>query len=100
MKTVVNKATNIKMQDESGKTEFMDYKKLIQICINNPPKNGWTTDEMRKRIKIEDKLENVEVGGSVELEDAEFEKLLQCIMIPWQFMHKDVIGFEDYLKSL
>ena len=44
MKTVVNKATNIKMQDESGKTEFMDYKKLIQICINNPPKNGWTTD--------------------------------------------------------
>lgn len=99
MKTITNKSTEITIADESGKTNFMTYADLIKICLNNPPKNGWTTDEMRKRIKIEDKLEDLKAEDDISLEDAEFDKVVECSKVPWQFKHKDIIAFEDTLLS-
>ncbi len=99
MRTIVNKSTEITMADESGEAIFMTYADLIKICLNNPPKNGWTTDEMRKRIKIEDKLEDLKAEGDISLEDAEFDKVVECSKVPWQFKHKDIIAFEDSLLS-
>jgi hypothetical protein len=87
------------MADESGETTFMTYADLIKICLNNPPKNGWTTDEMRKRIKIEDKLEDLKAEDDISLEDAEFDKVVECSKVPWQFKHKDIIAFEDRCSS-
>ena len=99
MKTITNKSTEITMANQSGETTFMTYADLIKICLNNPPKNGWTTDEMRKRIKIEDKLEDLKAEDDISLEDAEFDKVLECSKVPWQFKHKDIIAFEDTLLS-
>ncbi len=99
MKTIINKKTKIVIADESGEQVPMLYTDLIGICLNNPPQGGWKTDEMRKRIKIEDKLEGVKEDGEIKLEDAEWEKVVECSKIPWQFKHKDIIAFEDALLS-
>ena len=99
MKTIINKKTKIVMANESGEQVPMLYTDLIAICLNNPPQGGWKTDEMRKRIKIEDKLEGVKEDGEIKLEDAEWEKVVECSKMPWQFKHKDIIAFEDALLS-
>jgi hypothetical protein len=98
MKILVNKPTIIKAKFED-KVDTMTYSDLIKILMNVPPKNGWTTSEMRSRMKIEDKIEDVELNKEMQFEDAEYDKLVQCLNISWDFKHKDIIEFEDYILS-
>ena len=96
-----NKSTEITMaMDAEGKDlRILDYADLVVMLLNNPPKQGWTTSEMRLRIKIEDKLENTETDSTVEFEEKEVQKIIECLNMPWSFKHKAIIEFEDYLLS-
>lgn len=100
MKTFINTKTEITKLNEEGTKVNLGFADLASMVLNSAPQGGWTTDEMRKRIKVMDKMDKVELGQSIELEDAEFEKILECSNIKWKFMHKDVIAFEDYLLKL
>ena len=100
MKTFINKETEITVTNEKGDKTFMSYADLAKMSLNAPPQGGWTTDEMRSRIKITDKLEGIEAGIEVQLEDAEFKKVLEASKIKWKFMHKDIVAYEDHLLTL
>lgn len=100
MKTFINTKTGITKTDDRGNKVNIGFAGIANMALNSPPQGGWSTDEMRKRIKVMDKLENAEIGDSIELEDAEFEKILECSQIKWKFFHKDIIAFEDYLLKL
>ena len=100
MKTFKNQQTKITAPIAGTKELItMTYVHLSQLILNIPPQGGWTKDEMKVRIKIEDKLEKLEVGKTVELEDAEMAKLVECSTQPWQFKHKDLLKYLDDLEE-
>ena len=70
------------------------------LILNHQPKEGWTTSEMRSRIRIEAKVEDLKTDELLELEDAEYDKIVNCLGIPWTFKHKSLIKFEDYILNL
>lgn len=96
MKTFINKSTNIK----NGEDDLLGYANLAIVGLNTQPKGGFGVDDMRKRIKVMDKLDNLDLNKEVDLEDAELELIVSCSNIKWPFMHKDVIAFSDYLIDL
>ena len=99
MKTFENKETTI-TEGNGTETRILGFADLALVGLNAAPKEGWTTDEMRKRFKAIDKIENLKIGDKVELEDSEFEVLLQSSKVNWAIMHKDIVKFDDYLTSL
>jgi len=103
MKTIINKSTKITEQISSDPTielRTLNYADLALLTLNIPPERGWTTAEMRIRLKVEDKLEDVEVEAEVNLEDAEFAKLLECSNLKWSFKHKDILAYCDHLEEV
>lgn len=101
MKSLENKTTEITKADEAGNKSGMTYAELGLIALNNPPQGGWTTSEMRDRLKVVGKLEDNTEAVTINLEDAEFNKLTECMKgVKWNFMHKDLVSFEDYLSEL
>jgi hypothetical protein len=98
MKTFINKKTDITMSQEDPTK--LGYSNLAIIGLNTPPQGGWTPDEMRQRIKVIAKLDDKDIGAKIKLEDAEFDLVVKCANIKWQFMHKDVVAFDDYLSEL
>lgn len=80
---------------------------LIKIALNQQPQGGLSTSEIRKRLKVFDKLESVkslfEINGIAELalEDAEFETLKSCYKeTTWAIAEPAITEFEDLLNSL
>ena len=106
MKTFINKNTEITIsvpaEVEGGEPtkDTMSFGDLAKMSLNAPPAGGWTTDEMRSRLTITAKFEKIEKEAAVELENAEFEKVLECSKIKWNFMHKDIVAYEDHLLEL
>ena len=99
MKTFKNQQTEINMKEVDGSEKKMTYADLSNLTLNIPPQGGWTKDEMKIRFKIEAKIENLKVDETVELEDAEFAKLVQCSNQPWQFKHKDLLRYMEDLED-
>lgn len=105
MKTFINKATEITFKEpiskgsEELKVTNMTFADLAKMSLNSPPQGGWTTDEMRTRLKVTDKLEDITPEATVEFEDAEFAKIVECSKIKWNFMHKDIVAYEDFLLA-
>lgn len=57
---------------------------LIKSTLDNPPKDGFTYDEMKKRLRVEDAMGKIGAASpgtdelkdeQLELEDADFETL-------------------------
>jgi len=89
MRTIENKATAL--------PDNMDYAKLIKICVNVPPKEGFSVEEMKKRIRILDVLDK----DPIEIEDADFSILKQCVtQFRWGVLNKEIIAFVDYIQEL
>jgi len=100
MKTFKNQQTEITVPIAGTKEKTtMTYANLTQLVLNIPPQGGWTKDEMKIRIKIEDKLEKVKEGETIELEDAEMQKVIECSEQPWQFKHKDLVKYLDDIEE-
>lgn len=99
MKNFKNQQTEL-TDIKDGKEVSLTFVDLAKITLNVPPKEGWLLDEMKMRFKLEDKLVNTEVGETLQLDDADVEKLLQCAKIPWRAKHRDIIRYVEYLEEL
>jgi len=100
MKTFTNQQTSITIGIEGTREKKeMTYADLANLTLNIVPQGGWTKDEMKIRFKIESKLEKLNVDESIELEDAEFKKVLDCSSQPWQFKHKDLLAYMEDLEA-
>ncbi len=95
MKTLEIKPTSIAKEHE----EPVDYAKLIEYCLNFVPKEmGISVGEMRKRHRILAALEAA--NGTIELEDADAQKLKQCVRaMRWGINHRDIIHFCDEVEE-
>lgn len=101
MKEFINKKTEILKRDESGQTTGNIYfAELAAITLNVAPKEGWTTDEMRKRLPLQSKLSELKPDENIVLENAEVDLLAACLKINWQMLHIGIIQYEDYILEL
>ena len=106
MKTFINKETSIRTADDKGNiVSILNYKDLAIIAINSKSNSqqGYSTDEMRKDFRVLDALDNLKsVNDTIQLEDADFNRLYTKVMSTtnWPIMHKDIVDFEDYIKSI
>ena len=101
MKKFKNKVTEITRQKKDGfGIENIGFADLAKISLDTPPQGGWTTSEMRSRLNVEAKLTPMSLEDEIDLEDAEFGKLVECLNVGWQFKHKDIIVYEDYILEL
>lgn len=99
MKKLENKKTELTHEVDGVKTN-LGYVDLLLIGLNAPPKEGWTTAQMKERFNVIGKIEKTKLGKTVELEDAEFMVAYDCKLKNWAMMHKDIIAFDDYLEKL
>lgn len=77
----------------------MTYKELVKMCVNNPLKEGFTADDMRKRQRVLDALDLA--GDSLLLEDADSDLLKHCVAeMRWTLVNKDLLEFCDSVKAL
>jgi hypothetical protein len=71
MKHIPNQQTNIPLHPKPGHATFAD---LIRDSLDFPPASGgFTPAVMRARDRVEKALADVEPGGVIDLEDADFE---------------------------
>lgn len=101
MKTITNKECAGAL-DEKGKC--LTYAQMGVNCLQSPDINhngqnaGFTPEEMRARIRVQDILEKG--GKTIELEDADATKLLQCIKATkWVRVDKDILQFIDDMEA-
>lgn len=99
MKEFKNQQTEL-TDIKEGKEIKLTFIDLAKYTLDITPQGGWMLDEMKKRLKLEAKLVNVEVDQVLQLDDADVEKLLECARIPWRAKHKDIIRYVDYLEEL
>lgn len=99
MKKLENKETELTHLVNEKETK-MGYVDLLLLGLNAPPKEGWTTAQMKDRFNVIGKIEGTKVGDAVELEDAEFLVAYDCRIKNWSMMHKDIVAFDDYLEKL
>lgn len=101
MKTFKNQQTSITIGIEgTNEKREMTYVDLAMLVLNIPPADGnWPRAEQKIRFKVEDKIEKLEVGKEVKLEDAEFDKLFACSQQDWKFKHRDLLKYLDDLDE-
>ncbi len=96
MKKFENKKTELK----DGENE-MGFADLAIICLNTLPQGGLSPQEMAKRIKLINPLEDLEIGKELKIEDADFEVLKTCSdETKWRMIHKDIVAFHEYIDKL
>ena len=101
MKLFEIKSSGIKGQDETGKLIGFSYLDLAKMCLNKAPREGFTVQEMKARLRVMDVLEKGKSSGFALLEDADAEKLKQCVEgFLWGAMDKAVVEFVDYACAL
>lgn len=100
MQEIEIKKTSIKNTGEDKlERPFIDYDHFIKACVNYSSKNGFSTDEIRKRTRILEALEN-QKDGKINIEDADIVTLKACIKVmQWGFMHKDIVKFVDDIEK-
>lgn len=73
--------------------------KLIEVCLNNAPEKGLTTTDMRRRIRILDRIESA--NGTLDLEDADAAILQECVgQMRWKFFDRGIVKFCDAIESM
>jgi hypothetical protein len=75
----------------------------MQSVCDHPPQGGWTKDEMKRRLRIEDVLDYVTENDEkvIELEDSDFNNFKALLdKKVWPIKHKGIVEFDDYIKSL
>lgn len=96
MKVIQNKATSLPGEKPEEK---IDYKFLIDICVKEQKQEGFTLEDMRKRFKILDVLE--ESKEEIKLEDSDFETLKEIINKKrWLVLERDVLKFIDDINAI
>jgi len=95
MKTLENRETAL----DKDKDEKMTYFDLFKVVLENKGQDGFTIQEMRKRLRV---MEILEKGTeNAEMEDDDFETLKACWdAMKWGIVSKDVSNADSYLKEI
>jgi len=95
MKTLANKTTELAKDAESK----MTYADLVKVCVNQPPKDGFTAEEMRSRFRLIDVCDKA--TDTLDFEDADCSKVKELVdAMKWAVIHKDLITFCEDVKAL
>lgn len=89
------------IKDEAKSIDF-DYRKTLLTIAAAPigGQGGVSVAEMRRALKVTDKLEAAKSGDKVELEDAEHEFLAARVQAwPWPNAHRVFIEFVDAVEK-
>lgn len=107
-------AKKIKVVNEKGDelTHYPNSDKEIKfsfanmaISALNSTVDGMSTNDMRMRFKIIDKMEAAVPDGFVNLEDAEMDALKQIVISmddkkQWIRLDRDLVEFVDYIRKM
>ena len=94
MKTIENKSTTIFKAPDVTAT----YADLLISILNRPPQKGVTLKEMRRDLKLLDKLEDA--SNEIIFTDEEYKHLLELInSSEWAIKHKDILDFAEYFEA-
>ena len=107
MKEFKNKETEVIIPDDakSTATEMVSkpatYADLCVICVRAPKEGGFGVEDMRKRFRLIDALDNIGKTATVKLEDQDAALLTEVMVeFKWSNMHKDIIELTDYVSKL
>ena len=88
MKTFENKTVEIKGAAPTS------YAELLKVCLDVPPQGGFTTTEMKARLRVSSALDKA--NGHIELEDADYNKLVELIKdMKWGVVSQDLVDLEE-----
>ena len=96
----MKKIENKQVKDNSN--FIKSYFALIATCLNVPQKTGMDIIEMRKRIKILDKILDKNAAlPSADFEDFEVKIIKSCVAdMRWIVVDKEIVNFVDYIESV
>ena len=93
MKTLQNKT--ILLAGES-----ITYAQLMAQCLNGAAE-GFSIDEMRRRIRVMDAIEKAgNDGKEIELEDHDYQTLVSALDIRWRLLSREIVEFVDYVQGV
>ena len=106
MKTIENKEIAI---EESNKFLFTDkdghfkapfYKDFLVTALNTKVE-GFTLDDMRKRLKVRDIVDGFEPYSRYEIEDADFGTLKEAVskVEKWKILDKGILEFLEFFEK-
>lgn len=99
MYKLVNKVTTLPTTKDNP-VKVVTYKDLIKAVLNTVTKE-LVVDEMRIRIKILDKVSDLEDNAEFELTTEEMTTLRNILTnFPWALVHADIVAFCDYINDL
>lgn len=94
MKTLKNETTEIQLNGQ-----MMTYADLVRNCLDQPPQQGFTFDDLRQRSRIEKALDTE--SEQIKLEDADATNLKQIVgQMRWGVRHPHILGFADAVEAL
>ena len=101
MKKFENKVISI--EGREGKP--MSYSDLIKECINVIPKDlareGWTPSLQKESFRVEDAMSKAKPNKTFDIEDSDVNLIKKfCSDFPWAMRNKDLVEFDEYIKSL
>jgi hypothetical protein len=97
MKKIENRTMEPAVEGGKGAT----YAEMCRTAINNVPRDGFTVDEMRKRLKIMDALDAAKDKAEIDIEDADLATLKHCVSeVRWIRLDKAILAFVDYIQAL
>lgn len=90
MKTIENR--KFKLWDQE-----ISYQLLIKTSTNSIPKDWFTVDLMKQRLRIQNVIE--EEKDTYNFEDSDFEVLKWCVNeMKWSILSQDIVDFAELFK--
>lgn len=101
IETELTKVIDITEENPQGKVVNLTYADLCLVNLNYMPQDGLLPTQMAERVGIINKCKDVKPHDYIELEDSEFNILLDCNQkTRWQAIHDDIVEFNKYILEL
>ena len=85
----------IEIKDVTEKQNTLD---LMNLALNNPPREGFDLKEMKARLRVEEAFSKKK-DGKIQLEDADFDILKRCVQsMRWVSRDKKLIEFLEVFE--
>lgn len=104
MKTIENiktdlKKKQIKQVEKEQQNDKLDYKDLIEYCLDVVPQGGFKPEDIRKRNRIQLALDKMK-ENKIKFEDSDFNNLKKIVNESrWIIRDKDLAKFLEKFKN-
>jgi len=93
MKQIPNKLFVI---NAAGKAEPVSVAKLLLQALNTPPQGGFDLATIRARNRVSVVAESVDDGGTISLEDADFQTAKEAVAATkWSIREPFIVEFSE-----